>query len=144
MYAYLGNSEVYAAEPSENSRRASHATPYSINKLAVSRIWPENPRVGGSIPPLATIKSKELLKNDAWSPSLFPTGSLWSAFKRTGGRRRLAAPSCSHTHSATLHRGEAVNPVLLSVLVKGGAIHVQSSDLAIPLTPELIGVLTTL
>jgi hypothetical protein len=36
-----------------------------VNALGRFRTWTENPRVGGSIPPLATIQRK--IKHVAWS-----------------------------------------------------------------------------
>jgi hypothetical protein len=55
------NYEIQGAYPSvcpQNIAQNSGESRLSINGLRDLEAWTENPRVGGSIPPLATIKSK--------------------------------------------------------------------------------------
>jgi hypothetical protein len=47
---------AYLCETRRNIPHRSQKNPYDLNKLDRFGVWTENPRVGGSIPPLATIK----------------------------------------------------------------------------------------
>ncbi|SRR5258706_728095 len=60
-----------------------------INELGAFRSWTENPRVGGSIPPLATIKSRSI--PDTWvrrSQWVSETLTFIECFKRLAVLRR--------------------------------------------------------
>jgi hypothetical protein len=58
--AYLDESGLYPCVTAENIPRVQQPDRFLFNKLGRFGPPPENPRVGGSIPPLATIKIKFL------------------------------------------------------------------------------------
>jgi hypothetical protein len=53
--AYPGESGAYLYETRRDIPHLSVKNPCELNKLDRFGLWTENPRVGGSIPPLATI-----------------------------------------------------------------------------------------
>src|SRR6516162_2159728 len=61
---YLRKSGSYRYVSPQNISQISEESHRSINGLSGFEDWTENPRVGGSIPPLATIQNKALGKND--------------------------------------------------------------------------------
>jgi hypothetical protein len=55
--AYPGESGAYLCATVQDIPHFSRKNLCELNKLDGFGLWTENPRVGGSIPPLATIKS---------------------------------------------------------------------------------------